>query len=61
MLYMNWGYDGYSNGWFNSGCFDMSARVDGSASSIGGTMPTLDYNFVDIELFTIDNPAIIYH
>ena len=61
MLYMNWGYDGYSNGWFNSGCFDMSARVDGSASSIGGTMPTLDYNFVDIELFTIDNPAIIYY
>lgn len=58
---MNWGYDGYSNGWFISGCFDMSQRDSSTNTSIpiGGLKPTLDYNFVNVEVMTINNPAIV--
>lgn len=61
LYYMNWGYDGYSNGWFISGCFDMSQRDSYTNTSIpiGGLKPTLDYNFVNVEVMTINNPAIV--
>ena len=56
MYYMNWGYDGYSNGWFAAGCFDMSKR-----ETIPNYMPeipersTLNYNFSDVQLFEVIN------
>lgn len=52
MLYMNWGYDGIGNGWFHSGCFDMSQRIDDGGISLGGNTTTYDYNFTDIAFFT---------
>lgn len=52
MLYMNWGYDGISNGWFHSGCFDMSERIEDGAVS-GGYTPKYDYNFIDITYFSV--------
>lgn len=55
ILYLNWGYDGHSNGWFNSACFDMSKRIESDASSIMGPLPTLNYNFINIQSFIIDN------
>lgn len=50
MLYMNWGFDGISNGWFYSGCFDMSDRIE-NGPIVGGYTDKYDYNFTDIEFF----------
>ena len=50
MLYMNWGFDGISNGWFYSGCFDMSNRIE-NGPILGGYTDEYDYNFTDIEIF----------
>ncbi len=50
MLYMNWGFDGISNGWFHSGCFDMSERIE-NGLVVGGYTSEYDYNFTDIEIF----------
>lgn len=50
MLYMNWGYDGISNGWFHSGCFDMSKRIE-NGPAFGGYTDEYDYNFMDVEIF----------
>lgn len=50
MLYMNWGFDGISNGWFHSGCFDMSKRIE-NGPVLGGYTDEYDYNFMDIEVF----------
>ena len=50
MLYMNWGYDGISNGWFHSGCFDMSKRIE-NGPVVGGYTDEYDYNFTDVEIF----------
>lgn len=50
MLYMNWGYDGISNGWFYSGCFDMSKRIE-NGPMLGGYTDEYDYNFMDVEIF----------
>lgn len=61
ILYINWGYDGHSNGWFNSGCFDMSKRIESDAPSIIEPMPTLNYNFVNIQSFKIDNIGYIIY
>ena len=63
MYYMNWGYDGYSNGWFAAGCFDMSQRItDGISTPLGGWTPELNYNYVNVQMFEIHNPygSIIY-
>lgn len=50
MLYMNWGFDGISNGWFYSGCFDMSKRIE-NGPMLGGYTDEYDYNFMDVEIF----------
>lgn len=50
MLYMNWGFDGISNGWFHSGCFDMSQRIE-NGPVLGGYTEKYEYNFMDIEIF----------
>jgi hypothetical protein len=51
MLWMNWGYDGISNGWFHSGCFDMSNRVNESTDGFIIT-EEYDYNFDEISYFS---------
>ena len=61
MLYLNWGYDGISNGWFHSGCFDMSQRVDNHFEDsivVGGTTPEYNYNFTNITFFSQLDPII---
>ena len=52
MLYINWGYDGISNGWFHNGCFDMSQRIEDEII-LGGYTDEYDYNFVDISYFAV--------
>jgi hypothetical protein len=53
-LFMNWGFDGYNNGWFNIGCFDMTARSH--EDNLFSEQPvTYDYNFEDIDFFSIEN------
>lgn len=54
MLYFNWGYDGISNGWFHSGCFDMSGRVD-TGTSLTGNTAEYNYNFSNISYFRISD------
>lgn len=61
MLYLNWGCDGISNGWFHSGCFDMSQRVDNHFEDsivVGGTTPEYNYNFTNITFFSQLDPTI---
>lgn len=55
LLYMNWGFDGISNGWFYSGCFDMSQRTEDELI-IGGATDEYDYNFSNIQYFIIPGP-----
>ena len=55
MLYLNWGFDGISNGWFYSGCFDMDDRID-TTPPLGGHTSTYDYNFSNIYYFRIPGP-----
>ena len=50
MLYMNWGYDGISNGWFLQGCFKMDERED--EGIVAGQTGTYNYNFQNIEYVT---------
>lgn len=50
MLYMNWGYDGISNGWFLQGCFKMDERED--EGIVAGQTGTYNYNFRNIEYVT---------
>ncbi|MBO7314381.1 MAG: Spi family protease inhibitor [Alistipes sp.] len=59
MLYINWGFDGISNGWFYSGCFDMSQRIEDDLI-IGGDTDEYDYNFSSIQYFIIPGapPAV---
>ena len=52
MLYMNWGFDGKCNGWFNLGCFDISMRV-GDYSSIYDVSASYNYNFDQINYFVV--------
>lgn len=57
MDYMNWGYDGYSNGWFKTGCYDMSQRQnDVDHVGLGGILPTLSYRYVNINWFEVNCP-----
>ena len=59
MLYLNWGFDGISNGWFHSGCFDMSAAVErDDIVSVIDTPSTYSYNFANISFFSQLAPPI---
>lgn len=51
-LYLNWGFDGISNGWFYSGCFDMSAREE--YTTINGATSEYDYNFTNVSFFMVN-------
>lgn len=55
MLNINWGFDGISNGWFYSGCFDMSQRIEDEFIIVGAT-DEYDYNFSNIQYFIIPGP-----
>lgn len=56
MLHINWGFDGISNGWFYSGCFDMDERVE-TTPPLGGYTSEYDYNFSSIQYYIIFLPS----
>ena len=56
MLYFNWGCDGISNGWFHSGCFDMSGRDESNGVTVGGNTAEYTYNFSNISFFSQHDP-----
>lgn len=60
LLYFNWGFDGISNGWFHSGCFDMSERVEDTSGNTINPNPSTseyDYNFSNISFFSQLDPT----
>ena len=57
MYHMNWGFDGYSDGWFAAGCFNTRNRETMEDENF--TMPqrpTVNYNYTNVQLIEIHNP-----
>lgn len=51
MFYINWGYDGMGNGWYRSGCFDMSRRTSREDAIEMNPTEGGNYNFDNIYCF----------
>lgn len=53
MMYLNWGFDGMSNGWFNIDCFDMTQGSDENLN-LYDELGEFSYNFRDISYFRVN-------